>query len=145
MRENAQTVCDNTGKVLYYEGMIEDISIQKQAELEITATNEKLLDTTEELKQSNRELNIAFKKALKSKELETANKILLKNEKRLNELNKELLASEEELGQLNEELQTSNEHIESQYRQIYNHKNRLRAILDNSNAVIYVKDIKGRY
>ncbi|MCD4791990.1 MAG: PAS domain S-box protein [Bacteroidales bacterium] len=145
IRENAQIFRDDKGNIKYYEGTVEDITLQKEAESKIKASNEELTATTEALKQSNRELTIAVEKAKRSKELEIANEKLLKNEKIQKKLNAELRASEEELGQLNEELQTSNEHIETQYRQIENHKNRLRAVLDNSNTVIYVKNLKGKY
>ena len=116
---------------------------EKNSEYE--AVNEELSATTDELKKSNSELKFALKKAEKNIKLEKALENLIKNDKKQKKLNEELQASEEELRQINEELKASNENVEKQFSEIQTHKNRLRAILDNSNAVIYVKDINGRY
>ncbi|MEN8119943.1 MAG: PAS domain S-box protein [Bacteroidota bacterium] len=133
------------GQTISIVGIFTDISERKQSEKKIRAANKELLSTTDALKKSNAELKLALEKAGKSEKLEAANKKLVENEQHLKKLNEELSANEEVLHHLNEELKTSNEYVEKQYEQIENHKNRLRAILDNSNAVIYVKDLQGKY
>ena len=63
VRENAIAVCDSSGKVLYYEGTVEDITERKQAE--------------EELKQ-------------KMKQLERFNKVAVDRELRMIDLKREI-------------------------------------------------------
>ncbi len=40
--ENARTVCDETGKLLYYEGTVEDITVRKNSEVAIAAQQKQL-------------------------------------------------------------------------------------------------------
>lgn len=42
IRENARTVCDSTGKFLYYEGTVEDITVRKKSEAAIAAQQKQL-------------------------------------------------------------------------------------------------------
>jgi PAS domain S-box-containing protein len=125
VRENANTVVDERGKILFYEGTVDDITYKKKAEIEILAANEELLATSDALKESNHELQIALDEAKRSKELEIANEKLQRNEKiliqahesinqkksELEELNFALKKSHDKTTQLNEELSALNEHL----------------------------------
>ena len=59
---------DKNNKITGGIGIVEDITIQKQAEDEIRAANEELRATTDALKESNTELNISFRKAKENEE-----------------------------------------------------------------------------
>lgn len=82
---------DANGNITGGIGIIEDITQQKNAENEIILTNEKLqaantelVKTANALQQSNKELSQALVEAKKSKELEIANKLLIKQKEELN-------------------------------------------------------------
>ncbi|NOQ26160.1 MAG: PAS domain S-box protein [Bacteroidales bacterium] len=125
VRENANIVVDESGKILFYEGTVDDITYTKKAEIEILAANEELLATSDALKESNYELQIALDEAKRSKDLEIANEKLQRNEKvliqahesinqkksELEKLNFALEESHDKTTQLNEELSATNEHL----------------------------------
>lgn len=125
VRENANIVEDERGKIIFYEGTVDDITYKKKAEIEILAANEELLATSDALKESNHELRIALDEAKRSKELEIANEKLQRNEKiliqahesikqkksELEELNFALSDSHNKTIRLNKELSAANEHL----------------------------------
>jgi PAS domain S-box-containing protein len=88
--ESARAINDKEGKIIYYDGIVEDITLRKKAEQELIIANKELTFQNEEKEKRAAELVIA------NKELAFQNK---EKEKRANELvisNKELVFQNKE-------------------------------------------------
>jgi PAS domain S-box-containing protein len=103
--ESARAINDKEGKIIYYDGIVEDITLRKKAEQELIIANKELTFQNEEKEKRAAELVIA------NKELAFQNK---EKEKRANELvisNKELVFQNKEKEKRANELVISNKEL----------------------------------
>ena len=70
--ESARGINDKEGKIIYYDGIIEDITLRKKAEQELIIANKELTFQNEEKEKRATELTIAKEKAEESDRLKSA-------------------------------------------------------------------------
>ena len=104
--ESARAINDKEGKIIYYDGIIEDITMRKKAEQELIIANKNLAFQNEEKEKRANELAIAnIELAFQNKEkVKRANELEIKVEERteeLTEINKKLVEAKSEADQAN--------------------------------------------
>ena len=124
--ESARAITDKEGKIIYYDGIVEDITLRKKAEQEIIIANKELVFQNDEKEKRANELVIANKKLAfenKEKEKRADELIILNNvldfqnkerEKQAKELilaNKELAYQNKEKGKRADELIIANKEL----------------------------------
>src|ERR1035437_4855555 len=107
--ESARAINDKEGKIIYYDGIIEDITLRKKAEQELIIANKELVFQNEEKEKRADELVIANKELVfqneekETKELILANKELAYQNKEKGKRADELIIANKELVFQNEE------------------------------------------
>ena len=104
--ESARAINDKEGKIIYYDGIIEDITMRKKAEQELIIANKNLAFQNEEKEKRADELAIAnIELAFQNKEkVKRADELEIKVEERteeLTEINKKLVEAKSEADQAN--------------------------------------------
>src|SRR5664279_1397155 len=104
--ESARAINDKEGKIIYYDGIIEDITMRKKAEQELIIANKNLAFQNEEKEKRANELAIAnIELAFQNKEkVKRADELEIKVEERteeLTEINKKLVEAKSEADQAN--------------------------------------------
>jgi PAS domain S-box-containing protein len=134
--ESARAINDKEGKIIYYDGIIEDITLRKKAEQELIIANKELTFQNEEKEKRAAELVIA------NKELAFQNK---EKEKRANELvisNKELVFQNKEKEKRAAELVIANKELAFQNKEKEKRANEL--VISNKELVFQNKEKEKR-
>jgi PAS domain S-box-containing protein len=71
VNESAWPVKDDLGKILHYEGIVEDISKRKEAEIALSVSRKKLQNINVKLQEKNRELEIARNEAISANKIKS--------------------------------------------------------------------------
>ena len=152
--ESARVIKDKEGKILYYDGIVEDITLRKKAEQELIIANKELVFQNEEKEKRAAELIIANKelafqneeKEKRAAELVIANKELAfqneEKEKRAAELviaNKELAFQNEEKEKRAAELVIANKELA--FQNVEKEKRAVELVIVNNELVFQNKKI----
>lgn len=71
VNESAWVVKDELGNILHYEGIVEDISKRKEAEVALTESRRKLVNINEKLQEKNKEFEIARNEAIAANKIKS--------------------------------------------------------------------------
>jgi PAS domain S-box-containing protein len=119
IRESARAINDKEGKIIYYDGIVEDITLQKKAEQELIIANKDLTFQNEEKEKRANELIIANKELVfQNDEKEKRAEELIIANKELAYLNKEKVKRADELIIANNVLDFQNKEREKQAKEL---------------------------
>ncbi len=124
---NIKTFHDEKGNFLGTEGVIRDITRQKQLEEQLQATNQQMVANEEELRAANQQL------VANEQQLRASNQQLVANQEELQAANQQLTAGEQQL-------QAANQQLQAQQKELLISKLRLNSAEDLSKIGNFTRD-----